>query len=238
MLNTTQIKPKKTTDASIIARALVDLRDRVIQKVRIQFSNRLSSIERGADTSTYKSYIEKWFTKFLEFEKDLDDSLSDIAEDFPIVERMCNVKGVGKMLAMKVVVMIDIEKANTISALWRYAGYGVVNGEREKPVKGEKLHYNKRLKSTCYLVGASFIKSNSPYRRIYDEAKEYYQSNRPGWTKAHIHNAAMRKMIKVWLSHLWMVWREMEELPVSEPWIAAESNHHNIYRPEEFGWFD
>jgi hypothetical protein len=221
---------------AVLARALVDLRDRQIQKARIQFGNRLTAIENGADESPYRSYLKKWYSRFDEIEKELDKSIADLSEDFPIIARMTRVKGVGKTLAMKVAVMIDIQRADTISALWRYAGYAVVDGEREKPRKGEKLHYNARLKSTCYLIGSSFLKSNSPYRRIYDEAKVYYQANRPDWTKAHVHNASMRKMIKIWLAHLWMVWREMEGLPVTQPWIADESPHHRIMKPEEFGW--
>lgn len=222
---------------SVLARALVDLRDRIIQKARIQFSNRLSAIDRGTDNPTYRHYIEQWMTKFQLLEDELDSSIKDLADDFPIVEYMCRVKGVGKTLALKTVVMIDIHRADTISALWRYAGYAVINGEREKPVKGEKLHYNIRLKTTCYLIGSSFLRSGSPYRDIYDKAREEYES-REDWTKLHKHNAAMRKMIKVWLSHLWLVWRKLEGLPVSDPWIVAENNHHRLYTPEEFGWYD
>lgn len=219
----------------IMARALVDLRDCTIQKARIQFSNRIRAIEHQQDDGTYKYYIETWQKKFAEIEKDVDASLSDLAEDMPIVEKMIRVKGVGKILAIKAAAMIDIQRASTISALWKYAGYGVQNGQCERPRKGEKLHYNKRLKTTCYLIGISFLRSNSPYRQIYDEARRYYRENRPDWTKAHQHNAAMRKMIKIWLAHLWLMWREMEGLPVREPYIAADP-HHLIIPPEEMGW--
>jgi hypothetical protein len=224
------------SEAAILARALVDLRDRQIQKARIQFGNRLAAIENGMDETPYRAYIERWFNRFGEIEADLDQSISDLAEDFPIIERMTRVKGVGKTLAMKTAVMIDIRRADTISSLWRYAGYAVIDGQRERPTKGEKLHYNSRLKTTCYLIGSSFLKSSSPYRVIYDNAKEHYQETHPDWTKLHIHNASMRKMIKIWLAHLWIVWREMEGLPVTQPWIADESSHHRIYEPEEFGW--
>jgi len=227
---------RKTTDAKVVARALVDLRDNVIQKARIQFNNRLLAIQKGKDQSPYQKTIEYWYKKFSELEEELNDSMEDLANDFPIVEYMCQVKGVGKKLAIKTVAMIDIERAQTISQLWRYAGYAVIDGKVEKPVKGEKLHYNTRLKKTCYLIGESFIKQNSPYRRIYDEAKEYYQINRPEWTKLRCHRAAMRKMTKIWLAHLWVVWRKLEGLPVTEPWIAGKDGHQHILQPEDFGW--
>jgi hypothetical protein len=142
---------------------------------------------------------------------------------------------VGDILAAKVISMIDIQRADTVSALWRYAGYGVVNGEREKPTKGEALHYNKRLKTTCYLIGSSFLRSNSPYRQIYDSSKEYYETNRD-WTKLHRHHAAMRKMIKVWLSHLWEVWRTLEGLPVRNIYAEDKLGHNHYISPQDYGW--
>lgn len=218
----------------MILRALIDLRDVTIQKARIQFSNRIDAIERGNDNGTYRHYIERILQKFEELEEDITASLCDFYDEMPIVERMIKVKGVGKVLGLKVASMIDIRRADTVSALWRYAGYGVVDGKAERPRKGEKLHYNKRLKTTCYLIGQSFLRSNSPYRRIYDVEKAKYES-REGWTKMHSHLAAMRKMIKLWLSHLWLVWREMEGLPTSAPYIAADP-HHTIIEPWEMGW--
>lgn len=219
-------------------RAMVDLRDRTLQKSRIQFSNRASAIVRGSDQAgaATQELVERWQQRFDELETAADKDISALVENMPIVAAMTEVRGVGKLLAAKVVAMIDIERAGTVSALWRYAGYGVKDGERERPVKGEKLHYNLRLKTTCYLVGSSFLRSNSPYRAVYDESKEYYQNNRPDWTKAHIHNAAMRKMIKTWLAHLWQVWREMEGLETRELYAMDRLGHEHYKSPAEFGW--
>lgn len=220
-------------------RALVDLRDRTIQKSRIAFGNRVSALERGADTSGNGTMelITRWEERFDMLEAEADKDIERLAAKEPIIEQMIKVRGVGLLLAAKVAAMIDIEKSPTISSLWRYAGYGLKDGERDKPTKGEKLIYNKRLKTTCYLVGTSFLRSNSPYRHIYDEARIYYDGSHPDWTKAHKHNAAIRKMIKIWLSHLWLVWREMEELPTSDPYIiASDPSHTHLITPNEMGW--
>lgn len=221
-----------------LPRALVDLRDRTIQKARIQFSNRLDAMQRGVDDPTHADMIERWLHRFEQLEADLDDDIRAMAQDMPIVDRMIAVKGVGELLAVKVASMIDITRADTVSALWKYAGYGVTNGERDRLQKGEKAPYNKRLKTTCYLVATSFLKSRSPYRDIYDEARDYYERERSDWTKAHRHAAAMRKMTKIWLSHLWVVWRELEGLPVTDPYIIAnpDNGHNRIMTPEQFGW--
>ena len=223
--------------AAVLARALVDLRDRVIQKTRIQFNNRVAAMDQERDSDVHQALILKWHAHFEDLEKALDADIATIAESLPIVQEMTAVKGIGTMLAVKVAALIDIERADTVSALWKYAGYGVTEGARDRLEKGEKAPYNIRLKTNCFLVGESFIKCNSPYRRLYDEAKAFYETAHPDWTPGHRHNAARRKMIKLWLSHLWVIWRTLEGLPVSDPYIiAGDNNHHRYIGPEQFGW--
>ncbi len=219
-------------------RVLVDLRDRVLQKNRIAFGLRESAIQRGADQSGNgnSDLFERWQERFLTLEKEADSDIKELAGDIPIIQQMVKVRGVGYLLAAKVAAMIDIERANTVSALWRYAGYAVIEGHREKLAKGEKAHYNRRLKIACRLVGESFLKSNSPYRSIYDSAREYYAANREDWTPLHQHNAALGKMIKVWLQHLWVIWREMEGLEITELYVMERLGHTHYIRPEDFGW--
>ena len=219
-------------------RALVDLRDRTLQKSRIQFGNRISALERGVDNSDGKTLelLTRWNIHFDELEKEADKDIAVLVHDVPIVQEMTCIKGIGKLLAAKVVAMVDITRADTVSALWRYAGYGVIEGERERPTKGEKLHYNIRLKTTCYLIGSSFLRSGSPYRAVYDAAREYYAINHSDWSKGHQHNAAMRKMIKTWLAHLWERWRMAEGLPTRELYAMERMGHEHYKRPEEFGW--
>jgi len=216
-------------------RTLVDLRDRTLQKTRIAFSNRISAIERGTDNGD-QELLEKWLGKFEELESACDSDIFTMVKDYPIIEHLDALKGIGKLLAAKLVSMIDIEKADTVSALWRYAGYAVIDGAREKPTKGEKLHYNARLKTTCYLIGSSFLKCSSPYRDIYDTSKEFYEVNRSDWTKLHRHNAAMRKMIKIFLAHLWEQWRKLNNLPVTQPYILLKPEHNHPYKRSDFGW--
>jgi hypothetical protein len=224
--------------ADEIVRVLVDARDRTFQKERIAFSNRLSAIERGADAASEEvtALVQKWLDKFNELEEELDGDIAKLIKDKPIVKEVMRLKGIGPMLSAKLISMIDIEKADTVSALWRYSGYGVINGERERPVAGEKLHYNKRLKTALYLVATSFMRSNSPYRTIYDSAKAYYQANRADWTPMHVHRAATRKMIKVFLAHLYERWRAIEGLEVRRLYVHEKLGHESEFRSADFGW--
>jgi hypothetical protein len=231
-------KTKASQEAMMTLRTLVDLRDKTLQKSRIAFGNRVSAVERGTDDVDKRTMamLERWQERFSGLEKYATEDIKTLAQDIPIIDLMIDVKGVGYTLAAKVVSMIDIERADTVSALWRYGGYGVIDGEAERRRKGEKLHYNSRLKTTLHLLGKSLIRKDSAYRPEYDKARVYYDEHRPDWTKLHKHYAAMRKVIKLWLQHLWMTWRTLENLPTNEPYIMADPKHSRYKAPTEYGW--
>jgi len=44
-------------------------------------------------------------------------------------------------------------------------------------------------------------------------------------TGKHLHNMAKRKMVKRFLVDLWVKWRELEKLPVTEPYVIAQLGH-------------
>ena len=218
-------------------RTMLDTRDQ-IQKIRVRFGNRIDAVIREVDTYDEQSLelLQRYYSEFLNLERQLDADIANQLKDESIYEALISIKGIGPKLAAKLLALIDIRRADTVSALWRYAGYAVIDGKSEQPTRGEKLHYNKRLKTACYLIAKSFLSSDSPYRRVYDEAKVHYEKSRPGWTKMRRHLAAMRKMVKVFLSHLWVRWRELEHLPVSKPYPIDILQHNTYYHPEEFGW--
>ena len=219
-------------------RALVDFRTQ-IQKQRIAISNRIDALAREVDNAeqTTSALWERWHDELRGIEMRIDYDIQDNTDDHPIIALMCEVKGVGKLLAAQVVAHVDISRAPHVSSLWRYAGYGVnSDGERDRLQKGIKAPYNKGLKTICWKIATSFMRSNSPYRAIYDKAKERYERERPEWTKLHIHNAATRKMTKIWLQHLWLTWRELEGLPVNDPYVFGNPAHTHYITPEQMGW--
>lgn len=224
-----------------ILRMLVDLRDRNFQKSRVALNNQIKAIESGRDTCDPMSLdiLTRLHADVLRLEHDVTADILTIAEDYPIVSMMAEIKGVGFLTAAKAVSMIDITLAPHVSSLWRYAGYGVrEDGSADRLVKGEKSVMNRRLKSTCFTIGVSLIRKGEdyPYRDIYDKAREYYSEKRE-WTDAHCHFAALRKVIKIWLQHLWITWRKIEGLPVSLPWQFEHTDNHTHYLPpEDFGW--
>jgi len=173
----------------------------------------------------------------------------------PIWDWFTSIKGVGDHTAAKILAQFDdVGKFATVSKFWRFAGWAVVDGRIDRCEKGKVSPYNRRLKSECYLLAESFIKQQTPlYVDIYYEEKErqrrrhpvtecrecgipweeckHHKAHHKQYNDGHLHHRAMRKMIKIFLSHLWLKWREFEGLPVSEPYVQAILGHTNIVEP-------
>lgn len=231
---------------------LVVLREQ-IQKLRVAEGNRVESAMRLNEPA--RAAVHRHYQEALEqLETKITKQVEDEVKKHPIWPWIEGIHGIGAVSIGSVIGHIDITKPDTISALWRYAGYGVriiehkacegkgcaecgetgMVGARERPTKGEKLHYNVRLKTMVYRLIDIQIRLRGPYRKPYDEAKFTYSTTR-SWTKMHVELAARRKAAKFFLSHLWMVWREVEGLPTRAPFIAEHSDvQHDIIGPAEF----
>lgn len=93
---------------------------------------------------------------------------------------------------------------------------------RDRGVTGYVLPYNKKLKSALYIMADVFIKMQTPgYTDLYYAEKIRQRKLHPekegkNFTDGHIHNRAMRKMIKEFTKDLWVQWRIAESLPITE----------------------
>lgn len=223
-----------------------------LERQRIRHTNRISSVENGK--SNFSDTVEKTFLEDIsldQVEKAYKKAMIDMGKALcpGIWEWVTSIKGLGsgKMAAQLLAMIDDIERFDNISKLWRFAGEAVFDGKAERGMKGDKMHYNKRLKSLCYLIGDSFIKQQTPvYVDVYYEAKRKLREQHPEaikapedspwkkiYTDSHIDRMARRKMIKVFLSHLWVQWRTIEGLPVTEPYAQAILRHDGIIEPPE-----
>lgn len=116
--------------------------------------------------------------------------------------------------------------------------------------KGQVSNWNSTLKTLCWKIGESFNKVSGPYQRKLNAFKEQDQAKHPDvvesdkkdrdgnkirlYTKGHIHNRAKRKVAKLFLSHLWRAWRELEGLPTREPYAKEYMGHTDMTDPEAF----
>jgi hypothetical protein len=104
----------------------------------------------------------------------------------------------------------------------RCGGRGWV-GRRETRSQGVRASYSVKLKTTLYQVAVSLLRCHSPYRELYDRARAMYAQREAAlppaarWSRAHCHQAALRRMIKTFLGHLFVAWRLAEGLEVPRP---------------------
>ena len=204
------------------------------QRHRIQMGNRIHAVDDGRSTMDIGT-TQHFMGRFQALEDECASLIATAIKDHEMWPWLDCVKGIGPGLAGAILAPIDIERAGTVSALWRYAGQGVnEEGQRDRPTKGEKLPYNAGLKRTMFLVASSFMRASSPYRREYDEAKEHYQANRPDWTPKHIDMASKRRMVKLFLSHLWTIWRYERKLPMRMPYALTVLGHDGMKPPWEY----
>ena len=203
---------------------------------------RISSIEAGK--SNMALGVEKRFLELTRLDELIDDHRKYMvecgAEVGDVWGWITHIKGLGQGgLAAQLLAQIDdIGKFDTVSKLWRFAGLAVIDGKREINKPGEKSHFNARLKSICWLISDQFVKQNTPlYRDIYDQEKarlrrlypeKIVTNGKTQYNDGHIDNMARRKTVKIFLQHLWVIWRNLEGLPVSEPYVQAILGHTHI----------
>jgi hypothetical protein len=193
-------------------------------KTRQRHNLRIFAIESG------RSNLDSQFEKDMISDMDLDAMVDDLrktminyGEEVPAWEWVTNIKGLksGSLAAQLLAQIDDIQKFATVSKLWRFSGYAVFDGKAEHGKIGEKSHYNRKLKSICYLIAEQFIRQQTPgYVDIYYEEKARQRELHPEiikdengkkrFTDAHIHKRAWRKMVKVFLQDLWVAWRAIE----------------------------
>jgi len=229
-----------------------------IEKLRVQLQVRLSHLNLNGrrDKET-----EDLFQKTAELEKYVDGRISKLIKTHPAYPWFSRVKGIGNENIGKVLYSIRIKPdpenpelpyADTISSLWKYAGFAVEDGKAPKRLKGEKLSYNSTLRSMVWRLAGSLLKAKGKFYEYYLNEKNKYiarftsegykivpqnkmpkTSNDKYISEGHIHNMALRKMSKLFLSCLWLEWRKAEGLPITKPYAIDKLKHDSYISPEQ-----
>ena len=208
-----------------------------MQEGRIRSNNQIRALtESGAPHD-----ILQWLSvENRVLEESIKLALDIYSLTHPFGSRMRNVVGVGPVIAAGLLAHIDITRATTAGAIWRYAGLDPTSEWK----KGEKRPFNASLKTLCWKLGESFVKvsgnEKSLYGKLYRERKEielakneagdfadqakaklekfnigkttdaYKAYSKGKLPPAHIHARAKRYAVKMFLAHLHEIWYEME----------------------------
>lgn len=238
-----RLKKLKNRELRILVETFYDM-----QKLRIAMSNRIYAYDKVG----LLEYIdpEPALGKLKEAEKELEQEIISVVTNHPLWGAWFKaVKGIGPIMAAGIIAWRDdINKADTISAFWKYHGLAPSQSKRRK---GEKLDYNPKAKTHIWKVGMQLLKAKGRYSDIYYAAKAKYEKREDirekheniveyvtrkdkraakyeaeGGMKSyklHIHYMALRKMCKQFLADTWIMWRRVEGLPITEPYIFSES---------------
>lgn len=231
-----------------------------IQNLRIQQGNRIHMLVRdyGVDESEASMLHNMIKVGLTSVERDIEKRVRHYVRPMPIYKLWMGpeVKGVAEILAGGIIAGLgDIGKFGTVSKVWKYCGLGInEDGGIQKRKRGEKINYSPFLKTLCWKIGESFVKISD--RGYYGERLSEYKNNevkkqlasgivilpqadipkkddgKVYMSQGHVHNRAKRKAVKLFLSHTWHVWREIEGLPTEGKWFPPEGHHY--YDPP--GW--
>jgi len=164
-----------------------------------------------------------------------------VSQEKAYTEFLKHVRGIGMILSANIIKSFGYcEKYNHVSSLWKHCGLHVVAGKAPKKVKGQKLDFNPKLRTMCWKIGDSFVKSRSPYREFYDSEKirqlalmENKAEGAPA-SKMHAELRSRRKMVKIFLQHYYVISRKLVGLESELPYPQDRMGHTNYIDPFKF----
>jgi hypothetical protein len=110
-------------------------------------------------------------------------------------------------------------------------GEGARRVAQPRPSRGESAAYDREAKKLCYLIGISFVRQGDAYKKYYNEQRARLDVAKPDWIPRRRHLTALRMTEKLFLAHLWLVWREQLGLPVTAPYADPREDAVPAPRP-------
>lgn len=145
---------------------------------------------------------------------------------------------------------VGIACFDTVSKLWAFSGYAVVNGKRQRPEEGKIRPYSVTIKTVCYKIATSMLRAGQgPYEAKYRQARARLDATRTPacpqhkkpshscadcWPPSRLHATGLRVMIKLFLAHLWETWRAAEGLPLRRSYVHEKLGHPTTTDPWDF----
>lgn len=224
---TKDLKQAAATLSSAEARFLVDFYYDM-QGNRIRAGNQLRALAANDEPHATLTWVAD---NAAILERRIRSAL-DVYGDAHAVGRWAkSIKGIAEVISAGLLANIDINKAATAGAIWRFAGLDPTSHWE----KGQKRPWNASLKRLCWLLGESFVKvsgyDDDVYGHLYVTRKAYEQARnargdlaeqaaqalvrkkfRPGTgaraayesgklPPAHVHARAKRWAVKQFLAH-------------------------------------
>ena len=205
------------------------------------FLNQLA--KKNKITELERDYIQKLFEISIETER-TEEKYKKLMDQYlkkePLwIEWLINVKGISSVLGSSLIKSFGYcETYQYVSSLWRHCGFDP-DGAKGK-TKGEKIHYNPKLKTMVWKIGDSFIKQRTePYRAVYDNEKERQlmlvtnEAENAPKNRLHADLRARRKMVKIFLQHYYIIGRKIKGLSITKPYPHDRMGHKHFIPPKD-----
>jgi hypothetical protein len=229
---------------------------RQMMKLLMKMNNQLLAYQRQTDEANPET--EAFLREQMEpVQKRLASIDRQVAKhvrqsDDPLIVAAMGIPSVGPITLAGLTIYVDLEKAQSASALWKYVGIHTASHDRY--TKGEAGGGNKTLRTMLWNMANSMVKNRKcPYREVYDRTKERLAAsekvtktrNNQGqlvekaWKNtmaSHRHGAALRAVMKHFLADYWFVGRTLRGLDTRPLYVEEQLGHTGIVRPGERGW--
>lgn len=117
-------------------------------------------------------------------------------------------------------------------------GESEMRAPQRRYFKGLLLDHNPFAKMTCWKIAGQFVRQGKFYRRQYEKQKAKYEARDKGLiSDGQLDLRARRAMVKLFLSHMWEMWRKSEGLPAGKPWLMEKRGmdfHTHDYIPPPY----
>ena len=155
----------------------------------------------------------------------------------------------GKLLVPE---LRGIGKFDNPSKLHAFFGLDVHEGHAPWRKRGdrESVTWSPKARMLSWKIGEQFVKQGRYYRQVYLVARQVYEA-RPDlqqgvWinprtgkigkgAKGHRYQMAKRKMVKQFLTDLWVAWRKLEGLSTVNPYVIDKLKHVHYQVPPALG---
>jgi len=143
----------------------------LLQENRKRAGNQIRDLAKAGQSIDYLNSVYK---RLVNLENDIKKTLTRWVDQNggQLAEWCLSIIGIGPVITAGLMTLIDIEKAPTVGHIWRFAGLDPT----AKWEKGQKRPHNAELKTLCWKIGESFVKTlnkeGNLYGRLYLERKE------------------------------------------------------------------
>ena len=259
---TKDIKNASVTLDDAEARYLVDMYYTVQKyRIASQGQIRSIQQAEGKDKEPHEVLLH-FLGNFQTIEENIKTVLGVYAKSKPIGRWLLDITGIGPVIAAGLIAHIDIKKVQTAGQIQAYAGLDPTKtwekgqkrpwnaqlkvlcwkiGEsflkqknRDTDVYGhiyqaKKDYYIEKNEAGGFKERAEQILASKKFGKDTEAYKAYSQGK---LSAGHIESMAKRFAVKIFLSHLFTVWYEMENgVPAPKPYAEAILNHAHIIKP-------